>query len=198
MHGPYIYVTKTLNSKIATTLNVQRKDLVDVNVEMENIGDLPINVTITDSLPKSAMLIGDEEVLTHNEIIQPSESTQFNYTMQIVWDTISETQLPEPKIQLSMPVLIEDDFSGYENAYTIAQMPALSTKYIAQVDDGFVPSTKKDDIKVTDSVEDEEIQNVTESKELDHIKDVIMPGFESVFAIIVIVVVFFLRKEHEE
>ncbi|HJH28545.1 MAG TPA: hypothetical protein C5S51_02450 [Methanosarcinaceae archaeon] len=198
VHGPYIYVTKTLNSETDTILNVQKKDLVDVNVEMENIGDLPINVIITDSLPKSAMLIGDEEVLTHNEFIRPGESFQFNYTMQIMWDTISETQLPEPKIQLSMSVLIEDDFRGYENAYTIAQMPALSTKYIVQADDGFVPSTKKDDIKVTDSVEDEKIQNVTGSKELDHIKDVIMPGFEGVFAIIVIVMVFFLRKEHEE
>ena len=59
---------------------------------------------------------------------------------------------------------------------------------------------KKDDTKVTVQVEDEEIQNVTESKELDHIKDVIMPGFSGVFTIIIIVfvVVFFLRKEHEE
>ena len=200
VHGPYIYVTKTLNSETTTTLSVRKKDLIDVNVKMENIGDLPVKVLITDSLPKSAMLIGDEEVLTHNEFIHPGESAQFNYTMQIVWDTISETQLPEPKIQLSMPALIEDDFSGYENAYTIAQMPALSTKYIAQADDGFVPSTKKDDTKVTGSVEGEEIQDMTGSKELDHIKDVIMPGFEGVLALIIIalVVVFFQRKEHEE
>ena len=198
VHGPYIYVTKTLNSKTDTTLNVQKKDLIDVNVIMENIGDLPVNVKIIDSLPKSAILIEDEEVLTHNEIVQPGETTQFNYTIQIVWDTISGTQLPEPKIQLSMPMLLEDDFSGYENAYTIAQMPALSAKYVTQADDGFVPSPQKDDTKITDSAEDEEIQNVTMSKELDHIKSVLMPGFEGIFAIIALSIVFFLRKKHEE
>lgn len=197
VHGPYIYVTKTLNSETTTTLNVQKKELINVNVKMENIGDLPVNVTITDSLPKSAILVEEEDVLTHSEIIHPSESIQFNYTMQIVWDTISETKLPEPKIQLSMPVMIEDDFSGYENAYTIAQMPALSAKYVTQTYDGFVPSTRKDDTKITDSVDDDEIKNVTASKELDHIKEVIMPGFEGIFVIIALVVVFFLRKEHE-
>ena len=198
VHGPYIYVTKTLNSVTATTLSVQRKELIDVNVKTENIGDLPVNVTITDSLPKSAILIEDEEILTHNNIIQPGETIQFNYTMQIVWDTISGTQVPEPEIKLSMPILIADDFSGYENAYTIAQMPALDAKSITPKDDGFVPSPKRDDTKVPDSVEDEEIQNVTTSKELDHIKNVIMPGFEGVFVIIALVVVFFLRKKHEE
>ena len=116
--------------------------------------------------------------------------------MQIVWNTISGTQLPEPKIQLSMPMLLKDDFSGYENAYKIAQMPALRTKYITQAYDNFVPSTKNEDTKVTDPVvEDEEIQNMTQSKELDHIKDVIMPGFEGVFAALMLFVVFYLKKE---
>ncbi|MDO9516958.1 MAG: PGF-CTERM sorting domain-containing protein [Methanosarcinaceae archaeon] len=197
VHGPYIYVTKTLNSeKTSTTLNVQKNDLINVNVKMENIGDLPINVTITDVLPKSALLIEDEDVLTHSGFVRPGESLQFNYTMRIVLETISDVQVPEPIIQLSMPLLLED-LSGYENAYTIADMPSLRAKYVTGSADGFVPSSTIDK-KVTVPVEDENVQNVTQSKQLDHIKDVIMPGFEGIFAIIAIIMVFFLRKKHEE
>ena len=197
VHGPYIYVTKTLNSDKTSTLNVRKKDLIDVNVNMENIGDLPVNIAITDVLPKSAVLIEDDSVLTYNEIIQPGESAQFNYTIRIVWETISDVQLPEPIIQLSMPLLLED-MSGYENAYTIGDMPTLHAKYATELTGDFIPSTKVDET-VTDPVEDEEMQNdVTQSEQLDHIKDVIMPGFEGVFAIIALVVGFFMRREHKE
>ena len=196
VHGPYIYVTKTLNSEITTTLKVQKKDLIDVNVKMENIGDLPVNVTIIDVVPKSAVLIEDDSVLTHNQIIQPGEFTQFNYTIRIVWESISNVQLPEPIIQLSMPLLLED-MRGYENAYTIADMPALRAKHVTELA-GDIPSTKVDE-KVTVPSEDEEMQNdVTQSEQLDHVKEVIMPGFEGVFAIIAVVIGFFLRREHEE
>lgn len=194
VHGPYIYVTKTLNSEITTTLKVQKKDLIDVNVKMENIGDLPVNVTITDVVPKSAVLIEDDSVLTYNQIIQPGEFAQFNYTIRIVWESISDVQLPEPIIQLSMPLLLED-MRGYENAYSIADMPALRAKYVTELTGDFTPSPKVDE-KVTVPVEDEKTQNdVTQSEQLDHVKEVIMPGFEGVFAIIAVVIGFFLRRE---
>ena len=198
VHGPYIYVTKTLNSeKASATVNVQKNDLIDVTVEMENIGDMPVNVTITDVLPKSTLLVEDSGVLEYNDIIQPGESTQFNYSMRIVWESISDVQVPEPTIHLSVPLLLEEEgIRGYENAYTIADMPTLRAKYITGLADGFVPSSKKSDNTRTVLVEDEEMltQNKTQSKELDHIKEVIMPGFEGIFAIIAIVMGFFLRK----
>ena len=197
VHGPYIYVTKTLNSEeTSTTLNVQKKELIDVNVKIENIGDMPVDVTINDVLPKSALLIEDEEVLTHNGFVPPGDSFQFNYTIQIVWESISDVQVPEPIIHLSMPLKLED-MSGYENAYTIADMPTLRAKYITGLSGDFTPSTEVDE-KVTAPVEDEETQTVIQSEQLDHVKEVIMPGFEGVFALIAIIMGFFLRKEHDE
>ena len=201
IHGPYIYVTKTLNSKKAsTTLNVQKNDLIDVNVKMENIGDLPVNVMITDVLPKSAILIedDDEDMLTHNESIKPGESVEFNYTMKVIWESISDVRVPEPTIQLSMPPSLEE-VSGYENAYNIAEMPTVRAKYITELAEGFAPLTTISDVKVTAPIEDEDIQsemkNETQSEELDRIKDVIMPGFEGVFAVLMFLVVFYLKRE---
>ncbi|MDF1533442.1 MAG: hypothetical protein P1P69_02935, partial [Methanosarcinaceae archaeon] len=197
VHGPYIFVTKTLNSEKTSTLNVRKKDLIDVTVKMENIGDLPVNVTITDVMPKSAVLIEDDSVLMHNQIIQPGESAQFNYTIRIVWKSISNVQLPEPIIQLSMPLLLEE-MSGYENAYTIGDMPTLNVKYVTELAGDFIPLTKVDET-VIDPVEDEEMQNnVTQSKQLDHVKEVIMPGFEGFFAMIAIIIGFVFRKKYRE
>lgn len=199
IHGPYIYVTKTLNSeKASTTLNVQKNNLIDVNVKMENIGDLPVEVTITDVLPKYALLIENENVLTHNEHIQPGESVEFNYTMKIIWESISNVQVPEPTIQLSMPSLLED-INGYENAYNIAEMPTMRAKYITELADEFTPSTTKSDTKITDPIENDdnqnEINNETQSEELDHIKEVIMPGFEGIFAVLMLFIIFYLKRE---
>jgi hypothetical protein len=82
IHGPYIIAKKK------TQRNGER---VNVTLEIENIGDFPVHITLTDPPPAGANLTSGNN--TYSGLIKPSEKKHITYTLKMEEDINQSTPI---------------------------------------------------------------------------------------------------------
>lgn len=193
VHGPFILLTKTLNTTSlqgrTSAQKVKVGDKVQVYLKIENIGDLPVKAKIFDPLPEFAGLLAGNQTL--EDTLMPGEVKLINYTMVITDTTLGEHMMPAPVVKLiaTWP-LIEAGWTKekYEKAYEVLNLASVSM--LSE------PSELPTATPVRTRATPPPVITPTAAKEddLTKLRDVLLPGFEGFSWAAAVLVVFILMR----
>lgn len=164
VHGPKINLTKTVN-----TTMVKIGGEVVVSIYAKNTGDVPTKIEITDQLPEGVSLVNGKTSLP--AILMEAGMSQ-NITYTIKMNTLGEITLPPATANYT-----ELEYKGTLRGVVSSQVP------IIKVVDQETP------IKPTSTPIE-----TTRPPEILTEKPKPQPGFEGIFAILVLLIVYILRR----
>jgi uncharacterized repeat protein (TIGR01451 family) len=168
VHGPKINLTKTVN-----TAMVKIGGEVVVSVYAKNTGDVPTKIEITDHLPEGVSLVNGKTSLPAI-FMEAGMSQNITYTIKV--NTLGEIILPPATANYT-----ELEYKGALRGVVSSQVPVI------KVGDQETP------IKPTSTPTSLPIET-TRPPETPTEKPKTQPGFEGIFNILVLLIVYILRR----